>query len=260
MALNEPITEWKGKRVWLVGASSGIGRALASLLYAQGAHVIVSARRQTQLHSFTREHPGSRSLPLDVRDAPAVSAAAKFLTEDSALDLVCYCAGHYRPMRADSLDLAELKQHHDINVVGALNLSAAVVPLMLQDSRRGGSPHLSFVASVAGWRGLPQSLAYGPTKAALINFAETLFVDLRPHGVNVSVINPGFVDTALTRQNTFTMPARLTPEQAAETIVRGWRRGAFELHFPRRFTVWLKLLRVLPYRWYFPLVHRFTGL
>ncbi|MBV2164246.1 MAG: SDR family NAD(P)-dependent oxidoreductase, partial [Comamonas sp.] len=124
----------------------------------------------------------------------------------------------------------------------------------------GRAPHLSLVASVAGWRGLPQSLAYGPTKAALINLAETLFLDLRPQGVGVSVVNPGFVDTPLTHQNDFTMPALLTPEQAAQAMLRGWERGDFELHFPRRFTLWLKLLRVLPYRWYFPLVHRMTGL
>lgn len=90
--------------------------------------------------------------------------------------------------------------------------------------------------------------------------AETLFLDLRPQGVGVSVVNPGFVDTPLTRQNDFTMPALLTPEQAAQAMLRGWERGDFELHFPRRFTLWLKLLRVLPYRWYFPLVHRMTGL
>lgn len=130
----------------------------------------------------------------------------------------------------------------------------------LRDNNNVHVQDLSLVASVAGWRGLPQSLAYGPTKAALINLAETLFLDLRPQGVGVSVVNPGFVDTPLTRQNNFAMPALLTPEQAAQAMLRGWERGDFELHFPRRFTLWLKLLRVLPYRWYFPLVHRMTGL
>ena len=131
---------------------------------------------------------------------------------------------------------------------------------LLQAAGAGRAPHLSLVASVAGWRALPQSLAYGPTKAALINLAENLFLDLRPQGVGVSLINPGFVDTPLTAQNQFSMPALLTPEQAAQAIVRGWERGQFELHFPKRFTGVLKLMRCLPYRWYFPLVHRFTGL
>jgi NAD(P)-dependent dehydrogenase (short-subunit alcohol dehydrogenase family) len=113
---------------------------------------------------------------------------------------------------------------------------------------------------VAGWRGLPQGLAYGPTKAALINLAETLFLDLRPMGIGVSLVNPGFVDTPLTANNSFPMPALLTPQQAAAEIIKGWEAGAFEMHFPKRFTWVLRLLRLLPYRWYFPLVHRLTGL
>ena len=112
--------------------------------------------------------------------------------------------------------------------------------------RRGG--HISLISSVAGFRGLPQGLAYGPTKAALINLAETLYLDLRPEGIGVSVINPGFVETPLTEQNPFTMPALITPAQAAAEILRGWARGSFDIHFPKRFTLWLKLLRLLPYR------------
>lgn len=260
MPLNPAITDWRGKRVWLVGASSGIGRAVAAQLHAQGAQVIVSARQQALLASFAHEHPGSQAVVLDVTDAQAVLDVAARLQTESPLDLVCYCAGHYTPMRADTLALPELLRHQQVNLTGALHVLAAVVPGLLASAQAGRVPHLSLVASVAGWRGLPQSLAYGPTKAALINLAETLFLDLRPQGVGVSVVNPGFVDTPLTRQNDFTMPALLTPEQAAQAMLRGWGRGAFELHFPRRFTLWLKLLRVLPYRWYFPLVHRMTGL
>lgn len=260
MPLNPPITDWHGRRVWLIGASSGIGRALAALLHARGAQVCVSARQQGLLDAFVREHSGSRALALDVTDAQSVTDAAQQLLADSPLDLVCYCAGHYRPMSATAMDLPELLQHQRVNVTGALQVLAAVVPALLHAAAAGRAPHLSLVASVAGWRGLPQSLAYGPTKAALINLAENLFLDLRPQGVGVSLINPGFVDTPLTAQNRFSMPALITPEQAALAIVRGWQRGQFELHFPKRFTGVLKLMRCLPYRWYFPLVHRFTGL
>lgn len=260
MALNPPITDWHGRRVWLVGASSGIGRAVASLLHARGAQVCVSARSQGRLDEFVREHPGSQALALDVTDAAAVASAARQLLAAGPLDLVCYCAGHYTPQTADALDLDELLRHQRVNVTGALHVLAAVVPPLLQAAKAGRTPHLSLVASVAGWRGLPQSLGYGPTKAALINLAENLFLDLRPRGVAVSVINPGFVDTPLTAQNRFAMPALLSPEQAARAIVHGWGRGRFELHFPRRFTAALKLMRCLPYRWYFFLVHRITGL
>jgi short-subunit dehydrogenase len=120
--------------------------------------------------------------------------------------------------------------------------------------------HISLVSSVAGYRGLPQSLAYGPTKAALINLAETLYLDLQPQGVGVSVISPGFVDTPLTAQNDFHMPALITPEQAAQAIVQGWALGEFDIHFPKRFTLVMKLLRLLPYRLYFAVVRRMTGL
>lgn len=260
MSLNPPITDWQGQRVWLIGASTGIGRAVAQALYARGARVIVSARQQEALQSFAQQHPGSQTVVLDVTDRQAVAHAAQRLLAEGPLDLVCYCAGYYKPMRADALDLDELLRHQQVNVTGALHVLAAVVPALLQATRHGRAAHLSLVASVAGLRGLPQSLAYGPTKAALINLAETLFLDLRPQGVGVSVVNPGFVDTPLTAQNTFRMPALLTPQQAAEAMLQGWQRGVFEMHFPRRFTNWLQLLRLLPYRWYFALVHRMTGL
>jgi short-subunit dehydrogenase len=113
---------------------------------------------------------------------------------------------------------------------------------------------------VAGFRGLPQSLAYGPTKAALINLAEALYYDVSPHGIGVSLINPGFVETPLVAGNDFPMPALITPETAAAEILKGWRKGEFHIHFPKRFTRLLLLLRLLPYRCYFALVRRGTGM
>ncbi len=123
-----------------------------------------------------------------------------------------------------------------------------------------GAGHVSLISSVAGFRGLPKSLAYGPTKAALTNLAENLYLDMEPLGVGVSVIHPGFVQTPLTAQNKFTMPALITPEQAAQATIAGWAKGEFEIHYPKRFTHVMKLLRLLPYRAYFPAVRRATGL
>jgi short-subunit dehydrogenase len=132
----------------------------------------------------------------------------------------------------------------------------AVLPQMLA-ARKG---HVSLMGSVAAYRGLPQALAYGPTKAALINLAETLYLDLQPRGIGVSVVNPGFVETPLTAGNEFHMPALITPEEAASQILRGWQAGDFEIHFPKRFTLWLKALRLLAYGPYFAAVRRSTGL
>lgn len=260
MAFNPPLTDWQGRTVWLVGASTGIGRATASALHARGARVVVSARNAEALHTFVASHPGAVALPLDVADAPAVKAAAAQILASAPLALVMYCAGHYKALRATAFSLDEMLRHQQVNYIGVLNVLDAVLPAMVVAARQGRGGHLSMVSSVAGFRGLPKSLAYGPTKAALINLAETLYMDLHDLGLGVSVINPGFVDTPLTAHNDFQMPALLTPAQAAGEILAGWKAGAFDIHFPKRFTGWLKFMRLLPYRLYFPLTRRFTGL
>ena len=256
MPHNLPINDWRGKTVWLVGASSGIGRATAKALHAQGAKVIVSARSLPALDLFAAEHPGATVLAMDTTDAASVEAAAQSVLAAGPLDVVLYCAGYYKEMRATEFDLAEMLRHNQVNYVGALYLLAAVLPHFL--ARKAG--HISLVSSVAGYRGLPQSLAYGPTKAALINLAETLHVDLKDSHISVSLICPGFVETSLTAQNKFTMPGLIKPEQAAQEILRGWAKGEFEIHFPKRFTRLMKTLALLPPVLYFPLIRKFTGL
>ncbi|MDI1240259.1 MAG: SDR family NAD(P)-dependent oxidoreductase [Polaromonas sp.] len=256
MSYNLPLRDWHGKTVWLVGASSGIGQATAHALHEAGAKVVVSARNVAALEGFVATHPGAQALVLDASDAAAVQTAAQSVLAQGPLDLMMYCAGYYKEQRATAFDLAEMLRHQQVNYVGALYVIDAVLPAMLQR----GSGHLSLVGSVAGYRGLPQSLAYGPTKAALINLAETLYLDLQASGVGVSLVNPGFVETPLTAGNQFSMPALISPAQAAAEILAGWARGQFEIHFPKRFTLWMKTLRLLPYALYFPAIRKFTGL
>jgi len=256
MPYNLPLRDWHGKTVWLVGASSGIGQATAHALHEAGAKVVVSARNGAALQAFVAAHPGTQALMLDASDASAVKAAAQSLLAQGPLDLMMYCAGYYREQRATGFDLADMLRHQQVNYVGALYVLGEVLPAMLAR----GSGHLSLVGSVAGYGGLPQSLAYGPTKAALINLAETLYLDLQASGVGVSLVNPGFVETPLTAGNQFSMPALISPAQAAAAILAGWARGEFEIHFPKRFTLWMKTLRVLPYALYFPAIRKFTGL
>ena len=260
MSLNPRISQWQGRRAWVLGASSGIGRATASALHARGAQVVVSARGDAALQTFVDQHPGSVALALDTADREKVQAAAASLLAAGPLDMVFYCAGYYREMRATDFDLDEMLRHQQVNYVGALHVLSGVLPAMLEAAQRGQAGHLSLISSVAGFRGLPKSLAYGPTKAALINLAETLYLDLHDLGIGVSVINPGFVATPLTAGNDFTMPALISPEVAAEAILQGWERGEFDIHFPKRFTRVMKLLRLLPYGLYFPAIRRFTGL
>ena len=257
MSLNPRITDWQGRPVWLVGASSGIGRATASHLHRLGAQVTVSARNQPALDHFVSEHPGAQGLALDATDAAAVQQAADGLRQrHGRLDLVMYCAGHYQAMQAPTFDLADALKHQQINYVGALNLLAATLPGLIQQAASQQPAHLSLVASVAGYRGLPNALAYGPTKAALINLAEVLYMDLHPLGVGLSLVNPGFVETPLTAQNQFHMPALISPEAAARAIIQGWAGGEFEIHFPKRFTRFLKALRTLPDGLYFGAMRR----
>jgi len=170
------------------------------------------------------------------------------------VDLVLYLAGDYVPMQAEGFDLELAEKVVAVNFTGAMRLAATVLPDLL-----GAGGGIAFCASVAGYRGLPKALAYGPGKAALIHFAECLHLELAPKGIGVWVINPGFVATRLTAKNDFSMPALLTPEQAAVATLDGFRRGKFEIHYPKRFTRVMKLLALLPYAWYFPLVRRLTG-
>jgi NAD(P)-dependent dehydrogenase (short-subunit alcohol dehydrogenase family) len=254
--LNPPLVEWRGLRVWVVGGSTGIGRACASALHACGAQVWLSARNEAALDDFVLNHPGSRALPLSVDNLDQMRMAAQSVLEDGPLDMVLYCAGRYIPQRATSFDLQEMLAHQQVNYVGALHALDAVLPSMLA----AGRGHVSLVGSVAGYAGLPNSLAYGPTKAALINLAQTLYMDLHPRNIGVSLVNPGFVETPLTEQNRFHMPALIGADEAARHMLRGWARGQFEIHYPLRFTLVMKLLSVLPFRLYQAAVRRATGL
>lgn len=257
MSHNPPMKDWTGQVVWLIGASTGIGRATAALLHQRGAQVVVSARQAQALAAFESAYPGSLALVLDVTDAAAVQRVADHIVHRFGhIDLVVDCAGHYQPMRALTFDLAQAKRHLEVNYLGALHVLSAVLPVLLR--QRFG--HLSLVASVAGYRGLPQSLAYGPTKAAMINLAETLYLDLAPMGLGVSVVNPGFVETPLTAQNEFAMPGLITAPAAAQAMVQGWARGDFEIHFPKKFTLWMKLLSHVSHGMYVQAVRRMTGL
>ena len=259
MSLNAKLTDWTGRTVWLVGASSGIGRALAHALHKAGAHVIVSARQQQLLDEFVGSHPGARAIALDVMDERALlQATQEIVRSHGTIDLCLYCAGYYKPMSATAFSLTEALRHLDINYIGALKLLDALLPQLLLQAHQGKAGHISLVSSVAGYRGLPKALGYGPSKAALTHLAEALYLDLSPEGIGVSVIHPGFVATTLTAQNDFKMPALISPEQAAAAMLAGWARGTFEIHFPKRFTLFLKLLRHLGDGLYFRIVQRMT--
>lgn len=249
--LNPAISDWHSQRVWILGASSGIGAALARQLADAGAQLALSARRENAL----QEVAGGNELivPMDVSDANALNSACELLLDRwGGIDMVVFCAGVYTPMRAWEIDLAAVRETLAVNLQGVYNLLDAVVPVFLKN----GSGGICLVSSVAGYTGLPKALAYGPSKAALINLAQILYTDLSSRGIGIYLINPGFVETRLTQKNDFHMPALITPDEAARAILDGIRKGRFEIDFPKRFTRWMKWLSRMPDRIRFYLLRK----
>lgn len=236
------------KTAWIIGASTGIGRQLAIDLAADGVRVAISARSADKLAELQERSDMLVSFPLDIGRQDALAAAYADISRAlGSVDLVVICAAMWHPMGAADFDVAKAKQSFDINVGGVHNVLGVVMPDFI--ARRHG--HIGIVASVAGYRGLPQAAAYGSTKAALISLAESLYPDLARYGVHISIINPGFVETPMTAGNEFPMPFIMTPQAASRQIVKGLRKRRFEIAFPWLFVRMLKIARILPYSVYF---------
>jgi NAD(P)-dependent dehydrogenase (short-subunit alcohol dehydrogenase family) len=249
-----------GRVAWITGAGKGIGRALALRLADEGLSVVASARTARDLESLVAEADGRPgrivAQPVDVTHETAVARCAEDIESSlGPIDLLVCNAGTHVPLSVEAFESATFRDLMEVNVMGTVHCLAAVLPRLV--ARRRG--RIAVMSSVAGYRGLPSAAAYGASKAALINMCEAMKPDLDRHGVGLSVVCPGFVRTPLTDRNAFPMPFMMEAGDAAERIVRGLRRGKFEIAFPRRFTMWLKLGRCLPYAWYFRFTRRMTG-
>lgn len=255
--LNPPFATYAGRRVWVIGASYGIGAAIARELLSRGAKVALSARKRELLDEIAHGHADALVAPLDVTDQASLQKAAEQIGRRwGGVDLVLVVAGTHVEMRAQDFDLARARQLLEVNLHGVLGCVDVALPLI---RRAGPGAGIAIVSSVAGYIGLPRSLIYGASKAALINFTESLYGDLRPEGYGVYLVNPGFVDTPLTQKNDFRMPALLPAEEAARITLDEIAAGRFESHYPKRFTFGLKLLRILPHRLQLWAVRRITG-
>ena len=240
---------------WITGASSGIGRELAILLDGKAEAIAVSARSSDKLEELAALARNVKPHPLDVTNEAAVERCVEAIeTEHGPIDLAVFSAGAWTIMNAGEIDVAAIRRGIEVNYMGVVNALAAIVPRM----KRRGAGHIAIVASIAGYRGLPRSAAYGPTKAALINLAESLKSELEPHGIAVSLVNPGFVDTPMTRDNPFPMPSLMKAEDAARQLLLGLERRRYEIIFPRGFVYALKLLRIVPNRVFFWYVSSFV--
>ena len=236
------------KTVWITGASSGIGMELARLLDGKVAHVAVSARSRDKLELLASQSKTIVSYPVDVTDAPAMASIAASIEETAGpIDLVVLNAGVWSLMRVDELDLHGVRAGVEVNYMGVMHGLNAVLQSMLAR----GSGHIAIVGSIAGYRGLFGAVAYGPTKAALINLAETLRCELGPRGIDISIINPGFIDTPMTQDNPFPMPDIISAKDAAQRMLAGLEQKKYEILFPFRFGWMIKSLRYLPNAMYF---------
>ncbi len=243
------------KVVWITGAGRGIGRALAKRLSKQGWVVAASARSEEDLSSLAAECAPGRvhAFPLDVTDLPRTEATVEDIESRLGnLDLAILNAGTHIPVTVENFTVAPFRQLVETNLMGPVNGLAQLIPRFVE---RGGG-HIAVVASVAGYRGLPTAAAYGASKAGVINLCEALKPELERHGVRLTLINPGFVETPLTAKNDFPMPFLIPVDKAVDHILRGLERSAFEIAFPGRFAFLMKLLRILPDRLFFAITRR----
>lgn len=233
------MSKFEGKTYWIIGASEGLGLALAKALSRQGARLILSARNVDRLSEICETLPQARAVPVDVTDLNAVRDA---VSEAGEIDGLVYNAGAYEPMKAADWDTEAALAMSDVNFTGALRVLGETVPGFVRATRGD----ITLIGSLAGYHGLPAAIGYGSSKAALISLAETMRHDLVGTGVTVRIVNPGFIKTRLTEKNNFKMPMLMTPEDAANRVLRAMSRRRFRTDFPAPFSWAIRFLDYVP--------------
>ena len=246
------------KNIWITGASSGIGKALAIKFAKEGWQVAASARRVNLLDDLNKNNPNIHSFPLDVVDPKnTLNTFQSILEKLNNIDLCIFSTGTYDPKKEREINLEQIRTTINVNFFGTLNC-IKVVEKYFKDKKNG---HISIISSVAGYRGLPNSTGYGPSKAALTNLTESLYFDFKKYNVRVSLISPGFIKTPMTDKNKFKMPFIKSSEFAANKIYKGLINSkTFEITFPKQLTIIMKILRIIPYWKYLYLIEKLTKL
>ncbi len=244
------MSEWIGKKYWLVGASEGLGRAVAEQMSKLGCQLVLSARSEDRLQELSGSLAcRSEVVPIDVADADSCAKAAEAAGD---IDGMVYLAGVYWPMHAQDWDADHAVAMADINFTGAMRVLGHVVPKMVAKD----AGHIVLTGSLSGFRGLPGSIGYGASKAALMYLAESMHADLRNTGVRVQLVNPGFVKTRLTEKNDFDMPFIMEPEAAAREFVEQMNSDSFKRSFPAGFGSMFRLSQFLPDGLYYRLASK----
>ena len=246
------------KKVWITGASSGIGKALAIKFANEGWQVAASARRENLLLELNKNYPNIQAFPLDVVQTESINNTFNLILKKMGqIDLCIFSTGTYEPKLEKEINEKQIRTVMEVNFFGVVNCIKAV-ERYFKEKKNG---HISIVSSVAGYRGLPNSTGYGASKAALNNLTESLYFDFKKHGVRISLISPGFIKTPMTDKNEFKMPFIKSAEFAAKKIFEGLTKSkSFEITFPKGLTTIMKILRVLPYWKYLYLIEKLTKL
>ena len=244
------------KTIWITGGSTGIGKALAIKFAKEGWNVAISARRENLLKEICNEYENINSFPLDVTDKTKCKEVFQNIVDKfQNIEICFFSTGTWDPKREKDIDVEQIENVFKINFFGTLN-SIKAVEKYFKDKKDGT---ITIVSSIAGYRGLPNSTGYGPSKSALNNLAESLYFDFGRSNVRVCLVSPGFIKTPMTDKNDFKMPFLKTPEYAAEKIYNGLvNKNSFEIHFPKALTIILKILSFLPNKIYFGLIGRLT--
>ncbi len=244
------------KTIWITGGSTGIGKALVLKFADKGWNVAVSARRTELLNELSNKNENIKSFPLDVTDKVKCKEVFNEIKEKfENIDICFFSTGTWNPKKEKDIDLEQIEDVFKINFFGTLNCIKAVEDYF--KNRKNGI--ITIVSSIAGYRGLPNSTGYGPSKSALNNLAESLYFDFGRYNVRVCLVSPGFIKTPMTDKNNFKMPFLKTTQYAADKIYDGLvNKNNFEIHFPKELTLILKLFEMLPSKLYFSLISKLT--
>jgi short-subunit dehydrogenase len=244
------------KTIWITGGSTGIGKALAIKFASKGWNVAVSARRTELLNELSNIYENISAFPLDVTDKKKCTEVFdEIKNKFENIDICFFSTGTWNPKKEKDIDIEQIEEVFRINFFGTLN-SIKAVEQYFKDKKSG---IITIVSSIAGYRGLPNSTGYGPSKSALNNLTESLYFDFKRSNVRICLVSPGFIKTPMTDKNNFKMPFLKTPEYAADQIYDGLvNKNIFEIHFPKILTIILKLFSFLPSKIYFSLVGKLT--
>ena len=231
----------------IIGGTFGIGYELSKIYLKKSKNLIILGRNDEKLNEISKEFSNSQTNVITKKlDVTSIEQCKQILTsiidELGSLDLIIYSSGFYKPNNTFDVDLDLYRKTIEVNFMGLINVMSVILPFLKQQQKG----HIAMISSLAGFFGLPNSSGYGPSKAAMMNYSESIYNDCKKNNIHVSIINPGFIKTRLTEQNKFKMPFLMSAEEAAKIIYNGLEKKKYDITFPFMMSLIFKTLRILP--------------